>query len=77
MSKYLLDRQTVLDVTVNIIPLLMLVFFFILFALYDPYLKNTFMLGMSLFLLIIPFVFLLLLTYAAGRTIEREEEQTD
>lgn len=73
MSKYSLERQTILDVSVNIVPLIMLIFFFGLFAVYDPYRGNAFMLGMSLFLLVIPFVLLAFLTYVAGRTIEHEE----
>lgn len=30
MSEYLLDRETLLDVTVNIIPLVIIAFFFVL-----------------------------------------------
>ncbi|RRJ28963.1 DUF6684 family protein [Halocatena pleomorpha] len=74
MSKYALEWQTILDITVNIIPLVILVFFFVLFAVYDPYLGNPFMLGISLFLLVVPFVLLAFVTYAAGRTLERDEK---
>lgn len=73
MSKYPLEWQTFLDISVNIVPLIMLVFFFALFAVYDPYRGNPFMFAMSLFLILVPFVFLALLTYVAGRTIEAEE----
>lgn len=73
MGKYPLERQTILDITVNIVPLIMLLFFFVLFAVYDPYHGNAFMFSMALFLLAIPFVLLALLTYVAGRTMEHEE----
>lgn len=73
MSKYPLEWQTVLDITVNIVPLVILAFFFGLFAVYDPYRANPFMFGMGLFLLVVPFVLLAFLTYIAGRTIEDEE----
>lgn len=73
MSNYPLEWQTILDISVNIVPLIMLALFFALFAVYDPYYGNPFMLGVALFLLVIPFVSLAFLTYIAGRTIEDEE----
>lgn len=75
MSKYGLDRQTVLDISVNIIPLFILIFFFALFIVYDPFLWKPFPVGVSLILIIIPFVLLALLTYVAGRTIQESEKQ--
>lgn len=75
MSKYALDRQTVLDISVNIVPLVILLFFFVLFILYDPYNWNPFALGLSLFLLVVPFALLALVTYLAGRTIQENEKR--
>jgi hypothetical protein len=36
MRAHLLDRETVLDLSVNIVPLVILFLFFLLFLLHDP-----------------------------------------
>lgn len=75
MGRYALNRETLLDVTVNIIPLFIILFYLVLFIVYDPYRWEPLIIGVSLILLIIPFVLLALVTYIAGRTIEQEETQ--
>lgn len=75
MRKYLLDRETVLDLSVNIVSLVILLLFFLLFLLHDPFHWAPEIVIISLGLLIIPFAFLALITYFAGRAIERGERR--
>lgn len=75
VSKYLLDRETFLDVTVNIIPLVIIAFFFVLFAISSEFVWDPFIVFISLGLLAIPFVLLALVTYLSGWVIERDEER--
>ena len=73
MTERYIDRETLLDLTVNIIPLAILAFFFVLFIVVSPWgldpLFTTLMLG----LIALHFVLLALLTWFAGRTIAKEE----
>lgn len=75
MGKYLLDRETILDVSVNIIPLVIILVFFVLFVLVDPYAWEPLTVVVSLGLLVVPFGFLALVTYLTGWTIQREKEE--
>lgn len=75
MSKYLLDRETILDVSVNIIPLVIILIFIVLFVLVDPYAWEPLTVVVSLVLLVVPFGFLALVTYLAGWTIQREKKE--
>jgi Na+/H+-dicarboxylate symporter len=77
MSEYLLDRETLLDVTVNIIPLVIIAFFFFLFAIFGQYVWEPLITFMSLVLLFVPFVLLALVTYLAGWAIEQDEKRQD
>lgn len=70
MAESVFDRETLLDITVNIIPLAILLFFTVYFLFWSPYPANWFMEGVALGLHIIPFVGLALLTYFAARVIE-------
>ncbi len=60
------DRETLLDITVNVIPMFILGFFIVLFAFFSPWPGNTFMSVIGLGLTIIPFVLLGLLTWVAA-----------
>jgi Ca2+/Na+ antiporter len=75
MSENLLDRETVLDLSVNIIPLVIIFIFFVLYVLVDPYAWEPFIVAVSLVLLIVPFAILALVTYSAGRAIEQDERK--
>jgi membrane protein implicated in regulation of membrane protease activity len=77
MSGYLLDRETLLDVTVNIIPLVIIAFFFALFALSSGYLWEPFIISVSLGLLVVPFALLGIVTYLSGWIIERDEKKQE
>lgn len=72
-----IDRETLLDITVNLIPLGILAFFVVLFLVYSPFPPSLFMLGMGELLTIIPFVLLALLTYVAAKVIARDERELE
>lgn len=72
-----LDRETLLDIAVNVIPMAMLVFFVVLFLVYTPFPPNTFMFVMSHLLTVIPLVLLALLTYVTAKVISRDERELE
>ncbi|WP_254546543.1 DUF6684 family protein [Halomarina pelagica] len=69
-----LDKEQLLDVSVNLIPIAILLFFVVLFAVYTPWPPNLFMYLMSHFLTIFPLLLLALLTYVSAKAIARDEE---
>jgi Na+/H+-dicarboxylate symporter len=75
MNEYLLDRETLLDVTVNIIPLVIIAFFFFLFAVFGQFIWEPLISFVSLGLLVVPFALLALVTYLAGWAIEQDERR--
>ncbi|WP_276299421.1 DUF6684 family protein [Halorussus lipolyticus] len=70
MANSVFDRETMLDITVNIVPLVILGFFIVYTLIWSPYPTNWFIEGIALGLHIIPFVLLALLTYISARAIE-------
>ncbi|MFB6172135.1 MAG: DUF6684 family protein [Haloarculaceae archaeon] len=68
MGARLFDRETIEDVLVNVIPLVVLAYFALLFTLFDPW-TDPYFLGIGLGLLVVPFVALAGVTYVAGRAI--------
>jgi hypothetical protein len=70
MAKSVFDKDTMLDISVNIVPLVILLFFIVYLLLWSPYPTNWFIEGVALGLHIIPFVLLALLTYVAAIAIE-------
>ncbi|RJT05288.1 DUF6684 family protein [Halococcus sp. IIIV-5B] len=75
MADRVFNRETLLDLTVNFIPMGMIIFFFALFILADPFPADAMAVGTSLSLLVIPFVVLAVTTYVTGRIIA-EADQT-
>lgn len=63
-----LDKETLLDITVNLIPMGIILFFIILFLAFNPW-PNLHVDFVSHALLVIPFVSLGLLTYLASKYI--------
>lgn len=63
------DKETLLDATVNFIPLGMILFFIGLFALLSPWQPDMLTSVVSWGLLVTPFVLLALLTYLTMRVI--------
>ncbi|MFC5970939.1 DUF6684 family protein [Halomarina salina] len=72
-----IDRETLLDITVNLIPMGILVFFVVLFLVFTPFPPNLFIAGVSHFLTIFPLVLLALLTYVAAKVIARDEKKLE
>src|SRR5699024_990054 len=68
-----LDRETMLDLLVNIIPLAIIVFFAILFIIAEPWETNFIAEGISMGLLVVPFLVLALVSYVSGRAVARDE----
>jgi len=80
MALFGLSRETVIDLTVNIIPLVIMLFFMGLFLLADPFWtggSDLLATVMSHVLLIVPIVLLAALTYVAGRRVQQAEEEPE
>jgi hypothetical protein len=69
-----IDTETLLDLTVNIIPLGIIAFFFVVFIVFDPWGWEPLFTVLALGLLVIHFSALAVLTWLAGRTIAKEEK---
>ena len=69
MADSVFDRETMLDISVNIIPLVILLFFIVYTFIWSPYPNNWFIEAIALALHIIPFVLLALLTYISAHYI--------
>jgi hypothetical protein len=71
------DRDTLLDLLVNVIPLVIIAFFVVAFALFDPFGGDTLGRVIQVVLLVAPFVALALLTYVSGKAISSDEERAE
>ncbi|WP_128478518.1 DUF6684 family protein [Halorussus pelagicus] len=60
------NRETLLDISVNIIPLVIILLFTAFLLLFSPWSQNMFIEVIALGLHAIPFVFLAILTYVAA-----------
>ncbi|MFC4448571.1 DUF6684 family protein [Halorussus aquaticus] len=69
MADSVFDRETLLDISVNIIPMVIIAFFVFLFLLTSPYPPDFLIQVTALMLHVIPFVGLALLTYVAAHYI--------
>lgn len=68
------DRETLLDLTVNAIPLGILLFFVVVFAVYSPWGFEPVAMALQFSIVILMFGGLALLTYYAGKAISEAEE---
>ena len=68
-----LERDTVLDLVVNIIPIGILAFFSLLFLAFNPWGWDPFPIVITHFLTLFPLAVLVVVTYVAGRVIQRDE----
>jgi hypothetical protein len=68
------DRETILDLVVNIIPLFIIFFFIVAFLLFNPFGIEPLASGIQFGLLIAPFVLLAILTYISGKAIAGAEK---
>ncbi|MXR21995.1 DUF6684 family protein [Halobacterium bonnevillei] len=76
MTSTIFDKDTLLDLTVNIVPLAILAFFFVAFIVVNPW-GSGFTLERVIQFILVGWVFvgLAVLTYAAAKRIETEDEQ--
>ncbi|WP_224447321.1 DUF6684 family protein [Haloprofundus salilacus] len=70
------DRETLLDLTVNMIPLFIILFFVVLFLLYQPWGGDLFPTAIMVGLHVVPFVGLAILTYVSGKAIAGAEKSS-
>jgi hypothetical protein len=76
MSSSIFEKDTLLDLTVNIVPLAILAFFFLAFALVNPWGSGVTLERVIQFILVgWMFVGLAVLTYAAAKRIETGEAE--
>jgi hypothetical protein len=73
MSDKLFDRETMLDLSVNIIPLVIMGFFVIVFIVVAPFGFDPMASALQFGLLVVPLVLLAILTYFSGVAIAGTE----
>jgi len=74
MSTKVFDRDTLLDLVVNFIPLFIILFFIVGYAVYTPFGIDSVSTTLQYALLIAPFVLLSILTYLSGKAIATAEK---
>lgn len=74
MANRIFDKDTLLDLTVNIIPLFIILFFVVVFAVINPWGFDPLGSGLQYALLVAPFVALAVLTYLSGKAIAGAEK---
>lgn len=75
MSFLNITRETWTDLTVNLIPVGVLLGMDVLFWVVNPWGLDPFVMALSHFLIIFPLLCLLLLTYVSGYVIQRDERE--
>ena len=72
------DKDTLLDLTVNVIPLGIILFFVVVFLVVDPFSGlGAYGQVLSMGLLVVPFVALAILTYVSGKAIAGDEKRAE
>ena len=77
MDSSVFDRETLLDLSVNIIPLGIMAFFVVLFAVIPAFEFDPVIVTIQMGLIIVPIIGLALLTYYSGRAIARDEQKIE
>ena len=77
MELFGFEKDTLLDLTVNVIPLGILLFFIAAFALVNPFGLDPVFSGLQFALMISMFLLLGVLTYYAGKAIEGAEQENE
>jgi hypothetical protein len=75
MATRIFDRETLLDLTVNIVPLAIMAFFVVVFLVVNPWGVDPLASGIQFALLLAPFVLLAILTYLSGKAIAGDEKR--
>ncbi|WP_049985442.1 DUF6684 family protein [Halobellus rufus] len=73
MANKIFDRDTLLDLTVNVVPLFIMAFFVVAFAVFSPFGIDPLASSIQFGLLAVPFVLLAILTYFAGKAVAGAE----
>jgi hypothetical protein len=76
MSK-VFDRETLLDLTVNVIPLGILAFFFVAFAVVQPWGFDPLVSGLQFAIVGVTAALLTILTYYAGKAVSTAESEME
>jgi hypothetical protein len=74
MADRVFNRDTVLNVAVNVIPLGIILFFGLLFLASDVFGGDAVAVSLTQLLLVVPFVVLAVVTYVSGRIISETEQ---
>ena len=77
MELFGFDKDTLLDLTVNVIPLGIILFFIGAFAVVNPFGFDAVFSGLQFSLMVSMFLLLAVLTYYAGKAIEGAEDAAD
>jgi hypothetical protein len=70
----LFDRDTLLDILVNVVPIGILLFFTLLFLSYGSYPDNALVTVVQISLILIPVVVVAVITYYAAKAVTRAEQ---
>ena len=73
MAEKVFDRETVLDLTVNVIPLVLLAFFFLVFVVVNPFGGGFVIMAIQLSIVGLMFVGLAAITYYSGAAVSKAE----
>lgn len=77
MANEIFDRETLLDLTVNMIPLFIIAFFMVAFAVFPLFGRGDLLaIAVQYGLLLVPFVALAVLTYLSGKAIAGDEKRS-
>lgn len=71
MADSVFDRETLLDVSVNVVPMVIILFFAAFLLLFSPFPDDPFAQVVAIGLHVVPFVLLGLLTYVSATVIEK------
>jgi len=72
-----LDRETLLDLTVNFVPLVILLFFSVFYTVIYPWDADPARFALMHVLTLFPFLVLAILTYYAGKVVSRDERRLE
>jgi len=76
MSDRIFDRDTLLDLSVNVIPIAILLCFVLLFAVVSPFPSDSVVLVVQMAVMIVTGIALAILTYYSGKAVTRDERAT-
>jgi arginine exporter protein ArgO len=74
MSEKVFDRETLLDLTVNVIPFVILAFFFIAFIVFTPFGFDSVISSLQLAIVGVSAIGLMVLTYYSGKAVSKAEK---